>query len=320
MLVAMKNETIKPRCIVIDPIDEYLVDGISGLGITVDFKPHIPKHELLKTIKNYEILVGRNRMAVDKDLIASGEKLKIVVRAGTGVENIDAEELKKKDILLINAPGSAVESVAELAICLMLMAARDVYNDVSSLKNGTFKKEIGTELEGKTLGILGFGRIGGRIAELAKAFNMRVLAGDLVDLSEKAGKMGVKFVDFEHLFSESDIISINLSMEGNSKPLLGTEAFKLMKEGVIIVNTARAAAVDLEELKKGINSGKVGFYATDVLWTEPPKGETELQLIQSKKFISTSHIGAQTREAQRRVAEATLHSLTEALGKIRNKN
>lgn len=303
------------KCIVIDPIDEYLIDGLSRHNITVDFKPHIPKHELLEIINSYEILIGRNRMAVDKELIERGRKLRMVVRAGTGIENIDVKKLEKKKITLINAPGSAVESVAELAICLMLMASRDVYNDIHSLKNGTFKKGLGRELEGKTLGIIGFGRIGGRIAELAKAFNMHVLAGDLVDLSEKAEKMGVKFVDFNHLFSKSDIISVNLSMEGNNKPILGPEAFKLMKEGVIIVNTARAAAVDLEELKKGLNGGLIGFYATDVLWNEPPKGETELQLIQSKKFISTSHIGAQTHEAQRRVAEATLHSITEALGK-----
>lgn len=311
----MANEERKYRCIVIDPIDEYLIDGLSRHNIIIDFKPHIPKHELLRIINSYEILIGRNRMAVDKELIESGRKLIMVVRAGTGIENIDAKELEKRGIMLINAPGSAVESVAELAICLMLMASRDVYNDIHSLKNGTFRKELGRELEGKTLGIIGFGRIGGRIAELAKALNMHVLAGDLVDLSEKAEKMGVKFVDFDHLFSKSDILSVNLSMEGNNKPILGTEAFKLMKKGVIIVNTARAAAVDIEGLKKGLDDGLVGFYATDVLWNEPPKGENELQLIQSKKFISTSHIGAQTHEAQRRIAEATLKIILEELSK-----
>lgn len=314
----MARERHEYRCIVIDTVDEYLIDGLSKHNVSVDLKPHISKHELLKIIGDYEILLGRNRMAVDKSLIETGRKLRMVVRAGTGVENIDVKELEKKGIALVNAPGSAVESVAELAICLMLMASRDVYNDMHSLKNGTFRKEMGIELQGRTLGILGFGRIGGRIAELSKSFNMHVIVADLVNLSEKAEKMGVEFVDFDDLFLRSDIISVNLSMEGNSRPILNASAFAKMKNGVIIVNTARAEAVDIDELEKGIRKGKVAFYATDVLWTEPPKGETELRLIESQKFMSTSHIGAQTREAQRRVAEATLKATIDELSRERH--
>lgn len=308
------------RCIIIDPVDEHLVNGLEDYGIALDYEPHISKYDLTKIIDQYDILIGRNRMDLDKTLIRKGRKLKIVVRAGTGIENIDSEELKRRSITLINAPGSAVESVAELAVCMMIMAARDVFNDVQALKNGTFRKETGSELEGKTLGILGFGAIGGRIAELSKAFKMHTIVYDIRDLRQKAAQMGLEFVEMKELLSRSDIISVNMSMEDNTKPVLDKSAFKIMKNGVVIINTARAAAVDLGELNKALKDAHIAFYATDVLWSEPPKLKEELELIANKRVIATSHIGAQTNEAQRRVAENILHNIKEALDKTDGSN
>ena len=306
-------------CIIIDPVDEYLITGLTNIGINVDFKPSISKHDLVQIIGNYDMLLGRVRLSIDKSLIHKGKKLKMVIRTATGIENIDVEELNKNDIILVSAPGASVESVAELSVCLMIMAARNVYNDVYSLKNGAFKREMGMELKGKTLGIIGFGRIGIKLAELLKPFGMHIVANDVFDLSDTANAMGVEFLELSELLSQSDIISVNASTKGNSKPILDHNAFMLMKRGVIILNTARANTVDMYELQRQISNSKVGFYATDVLWNEPPTDEIELRLIHDNRFLATSHIGAQTYEAQKNVAKAIMEGIINALKMLDNK-
>ncbi|QIW24135.1 3-phosphoglycerate dehydrogenase [Sulfolobus sp. S-194] len=304
------------KALITDPIDEILIKTLREKGIQVDYMPEISKDELLNIIGNYDIIVVRSRTKVTKDVIEKGKKLKIIARAGIGLDNIDIEEAERRNIKVVYAPGASTDSAVELTIGLMIAAARKMYTSMALAKSGIFKKIEGLELAGKTIGIVGFGRIGTKVGIIASAMGMKVLAYDILDIREKAEKINAKAVSLEELLKNSDVITLHVTVSKNAKPIIDYPQFELMKDNVIIVNTSRAVAVNGKALLDYIKKGKVYAYATDVFWNEPPKEEWELELLKHEKVIVTTHIGAQTKEAQKRVAEMTTQNLLNAMKEL----
>jgi D-3-phosphoglycerate dehydrogenase len=304
------------RALITDPINEILIKSLKEKGVIVDYRPEITREELLNIINDYDILVVRSRTKVDKEVIERGKKLKIIARAGIGLDNIDTDEADKRGIKVVYAPGASTDSAVELTIGLMVAAARRMHTAMNLAKSGIFKKIEGIELAGKTLGIIGFGRIGTKVGIIGSAMGMRVLAYDIIDIRERAEKLGVKPVTLDELVEQSDIISLHVTVGKNAKPILDEPQFKRMKDGVIIVNTSRAVVVNGKALLEYIRNGKVLAYATDVFWNEPPKEEWELELLKHERVIVTPHIGAQTKEAQQRVAEMTTQNLLQAMKEL----
>jgi len=304
------------KVLITDPINEILIKTLKEKGAEVDYRPEIERKELLDIIENYQVLVVRSRTKVDKDVIERGKNLKIVARAGIGLDNIDTDETDKRGIKVVYAPGASTDSAVELTIGLMIAAARKMHAAMNLAKSGIFKKLEGVELAGKTIGIIGYGRIGTKVGIIANAMGMRVLAYDVVDIREKAEKLNAKAVTLDELVKESDVISLHVTVGKNAKPILDRDKFEKMKNNVIIVNTSRAVSVDGKALLEYIKSGKILAYATDVFWNEPPKEEWELELLKHERVIVTPHIGAQTKEAQQRVAEITLQNLLAAMKEV----
>jgi D-3-phosphoglycerate dehydrogenase len=311
-VVRAENDT-RLRALVIDKVGDGLLDTLRAEGFEVDCKPGLGADDVRKEICKYHMLVGRTRVGVDREMMDSAVNLKIICRAAVGIENIDTAEAAKRGISVINAPGAATESVAELTLSLTFNALRNVIELNSKLRNGVFEKKAGSELSGKNVGIIGFGRIGHRFAEMLGPFGVRIMANDLPVCKSKVERAGFEFSEKETLLAESDIISLHVNMDVNSKPVLGEAEFAKMKKGVIIINTGRAAAVDMKALHDGVFKGNVGFYAADVLWNEPPKDKLELELIRSEKTLFTPHIGAQTKDAQDKVAETLGPCLVKAI-------
>ncbi|MDE1851815.1 MAG: 3-phosphoglycerate dehydrogenase [Candidatus Micrarchaeota archaeon] len=301
------------NAIVVDKVDKEIVRALRREGVRVREVPGIKRVELLKEIAGYEILIGRTRLAVDSEMIEQGKRLRIVGRAAVGTDNIDFKTAERNGIKVVNAPGAATESVAELALTLTFMALRGVYNGSAKLKNGEFLKNSGLELAGKTIGIVGFGRIGSRFAELLRPFNVTILVNDIAKMNGEIKNAGATSVEMHELLARSDIVSLHVNMEVNNGAIMDDSSFGIMKDGAILVNTVRAKAVDMHALQRALDIGRLGFYASDVLWNEPPKEPAELEIIQRENVLITPHIGAQTTEAQARVAEVMIPGLLEAL-------
>lgn len=239
------------KALITDPVDEYIINELSRRGVTVDYRPGINRDDLLKVVGDYEILVVRSRTKVTKEVIDAAGRLRVIARAGVGLDNIDVDYARSRGVEVINAPEGSTQSVAELTIGLMVAAARLVALQDRLVKGGEWPKGkyVGSELFGKVLGIIGFGRIGQRVAELARAIGMKVQAYDIVDMRDKALKLGVGFVDFETLIrGGSDFITIHVSLTPNAKHMIGEREFQMMKDGVIIINTSRGEVIDTRAL------------------------------------------------------------------------
>jgi len=267
------------KILITDPISEILINKLTKYNIKIDYRPDISKEELQKIIYDYDVIVVRSRTRVDKELIEKGKKLKVIARAGIGVDNIDTEEAEKRNIRVVYAPGTSTDSAAELTIGLMIAAARNLYNAINLAKTGVFKKIEGVELAGKTIGIIGFGRIGSKVATVANALGMKVLAYDILDIKERALKMGAEPCTLDDMLPRADIITLHVTVGKETKYILDREQFEKMKNNVIIVNTSRAAVVNGKILLEFIRKGKIFAYATDVFWNEPPKEEWEYELL-----------------------------------------
>ncbi|ARM76518.1 D-2-hydroxyacid dehydrogenase [Acidianus manzaensis] len=304
------------KILITDPVADVMLNTLKQKGLNVDYQPEINKQDLLKIIQNYDAIVVRSRTKVDKETIEKATRLKIIARAGIGLDNIDTDAAEQKGIKIVYAPGASTDSAVEITLGLMIAGARKMYTSMSLAKSGIFKKLEGLELAGKTLGIIGFGRIGTKLGIIAKAMGMNVLAYDVIDVSERANKLGIQQVSLEDLVKQSDVISVHVTVSKNAKPILDEKMFELMKDNVMIVNTSRAVAIDGQALLKYIKSGKVFSYAADVFWHEPPKEEWEFELLKHERVTITTHIGAQTKEAQYRVAVTTTENLINAIKEL----
>ena len=272
----------------------------------------ISAEDLLNVVGEYDALIVRGRTKVNAAVLEAGKKLKVVGRAGVGVDNIDLAAAKAHGVTAVNSPLATTVAVAELTLSLMLSAVREIPRADASMKAGKWlKKEFeGRELFGKTLGVIGFGRIGSAVAARAKAFEMKILAYDPLIPAEEIARRGGEPVSFDDLLAQSDVITMHMPLTPDSRNLLNAEAFSKMKEGVFIVCAARGGVIDEQALLEALNNGKVAGAALDVYSTEPP-GQTEL--VAHPRVIDTPHIGAQTVEAQARAANDIAEEVLNAL-------
>ena len=296
-----------------------ITDGLGDNGQSilratskVDDKAGITAAELIKIVGDYDALIVRGRTKVTAEVIEPGKKLKVIGRAGVGVDNIDLESARKHGIVVVNAPVSTTLAVAELTFGLLLAAAREFTRADAAMKKGEWlKKEFeGVELNGKTLGIIGFGRIGMEVGKRAAAFGMNVIAYDPFVSEEDIKSRGGEPVTIQELYEWSDFISLHLPLNVQTRDLIGRMALSEMKDGVRIISAVRGGIIDEPALLAALNSGKVAAAALDVFATEPP-GATEL--VKHPRVISTPHIASQTVEAQARAAEDIAHEVLSAL-------
>lgn len=302
--------------LITDPVDAVLVDRLRKAGLKVDYRPGISREDLLKIAKDYNILIFRGRLKIDKDVIDAGN-FKILARYGVGLDNVDVEYAVKRGVAVVSAPRAPVQSVAELAIGLMLSVARRIPLLDKKVKSGEWPKGkyIGVELSGKTLGVIGFGRIGRAVAQIAKGLGMSILASDVVDVSGDVEKLGGRQVPVSELLKLSDVISIHVPLTPETYRLINNENISLIKDGAILINTSRGEVIDHEALLKNID--KFWGIGLDVLPEEPPKSEYLIKLIGHEKVVVTPHIGSETREAMRRLAEELAANIEEVMARLK---
>lgn len=296
-----------------------LTDGLDASGQSilrqsadVDDRSGISADDLLKIIADYDALIVRGRTKVTASVLDAASRLKAIGRAGVGVDNIDLEAAKKRNITVVNAPVSTSIAVAELTFGLLLALAREIPRADAGMKQGKWlKKELeGVELNGKTLGVIGYGRIGMEVGKRASAFGMNVVAYDPLIPEDEIKKRGAEPVSLQDLYAWSDFISLHMPLTVDTRDMIGPLAFSQMKDGVRIVCAARGGIMDESALVEALNSGKVAGAALDVFGQEPP-GLTGA--VSHPRVIATPHIGAQTAEAQSRASEDIATEVLSAL-------
>src|SRR5271157_1796086 len=263
-------------------------------NIEVINRPGMKPEELKEVIKDVDALVIRSATKVTAELLNAAPRLKVVGRAGTGLDNVDIPEASKHGVVVMNTPGGNTITTAEHALSLMMALARNIPQAAQSMRDGKWEKKKfqGTELFNKTLGIIGMGRIGTVVAERALGLKMRVLAYDPFITKEVAANLGVELVSLDDLFARSDFITLHTPKTKDTAKLLNRGAFKKMKPGVRIINCARGGLIDEEALLEALKEGKVAGAALDVYETEPPSAEWQLR--QLPNVICTPHLGAST--------------------------
>lgn len=302
-----------------DKNNVLITDGLKDNGQAilrssahVDDRTGISPEELSQGIKDYEALIVRSRTKVTAQVFEAAKRLKVVGRAGVGVDNIDLKAAKSHGVTVVNSPKATSLAVGELSFGLMLALAREIPRADAGMKGGNWlKKElVGTELYGKTLGILGMGRIGAEVGRRARAFGMTVLGYDPLIPDEEITRRGAEPVSQDDLYARADYISLHLPLTDETRSMLDEQAFGSMKRGVRIVCVARGGIIDESALLAALESGQVAGAALDVFATEPP-GASEL--VRHPKVIATPHVGAQTAEAQSRAAEDIANEVLAAL-------
>jgi D-3-phosphoglycerate dehydrogenase len=286
-----------------------ITDGLDERGQSIlrasanlDTPEKLSEDDLLNVIADYDALIVRGQTRVTDAVIEAAAKLKVIGRAGVGVDNIDLEAAKKHNITVVNTPTATTVAVAELSFGLLLALAREIPRADATMKQGQWsKKEFeGVELNGKILGIIGYGRIGIEMGKRAAAFGMNVVVYDPNVSEDELAHSDAEPVSIQDLFAWSDFISLHLPLNVQTRDLIGPLAFSQMKDGVRIVCAARGGIIDEAALLDALNSGKVAGAALDVFEKEPP-GLTEL--VSHPRVVATPHMGAQTAEAQSRAAE-----------------
>ncbi|MFX1598720.1 MAG: hydroxyacid dehydrogenase, partial [Promethearchaeota archaeon] len=294
------------KIVITESIHEDGIRMLKDAGFEIEEALNVPHEGLKERIKDFDVIIVRSKTNVNKEIIEAGRNLKMIARAGIGLDNIDLETAEKHNINVANVPGASTESVAELVFALILSLFRHVTRADKTLKEGKWiKKELlGNELKGKSIGIIGFGRIGQKIAKIAKAFEMNVLCYDVLESClSKAREMEVEDYGpakngLYELLEKSDIITLHVPLVPQTHHLIGREEMKLLKNGAYIINTARGGVVDDDALYDALRSGKLGGAGLDVYEKEPPR---DSPLIELTNVVSTPHIGASTLEAQRAV-------------------
>ncbi|MFL2916506.1 MAG: phosphoglycerate dehydrogenase [Nitrospinia bacterium] len=289
-------------------------------GLEVDVKTGLSKEELIKIIPIYDGLIVRSATKVVADIIAVADNLKVIGRAGVGVDNIDLAAAGKKGIIVMNAPEGNMITTAEHTMALMMALSRNIPQASFALKNRKWapKEFMGVELFEKTLGIIGLGRIGSNVAERARAFQMKILGYDPFITQERAKLLGVELVEMDDLLTRSDFISLHTPGQADGTPLLGKEQFDQMKPGVRIINCARGSLIDDTALISAIQDKKVAGAALDVYHSEPL--DLDSPLLKVDEIICTPHLGASTGEAQVKVATSMCDQIIDYLknGNVRN--
>lgn len=296
------------RILTNDGLQQGAINKLASLGFEV-VNNHYDKEILGTTLKEFDILVIRSASKVTADILdkAEGGKLKLIIRAGVGIDNIDVPYAIKKGIVVKNTPNASSDSVAELAIGHMFALARfiAISNYTMREKQWNKKKYEGTEIGGKTLGIIGMGRIGRALAKKAEALGMKVIYNDMFG---KQDNLEYDFLELDELLSVSDFISLHVPYDKEKGSLIGKKQFEMMKDGVYLINCSRGKVVEEESLLEALNNGKVAGAGVDVFEEEPTKNEA---LVNNPKVSVTPHIGAATKEAQERIGEEVVTTIVD---------
>lgn len=294
------------RVLTNDGLEDGAIAELQAAGVEV-VNDHIEQDKVGEALKEFDAVVIRSATKLTKEVIdaEAGGKLKLIVRAGVGVDNIDLQAAKDNGVEVKNTPNASSNSVAELAVAHMFAVARFVNIANVTMRNGEWnkKKYKGIEINGKTLGIIGMGRIGRSLAEKATALGMKVVYTDLFGKQEG---LAYDFLEMEELLKVSDFISLHVPYDKTKGSLIGKREFELMKDGVVLINCARGKVVDEAALLEALDNGKVAGAGVDVFEEEPTKNEA---LVNHPKVSVTPHIGASTKEAQVRIGEEVVSTI-----------
>ncbi|MBU3664423.1 MAG: phosphoglycerate dehydrogenase [Chthoniobacterales bacterium] len=312
----------KPKVLVSDPISQLGVDALAEGGqLDVTFRPGLPHDELLAIIPEYSALVVRSQTKVGADVIAAASKLKAVGRAGVGVDNVDVDAATRRGIVVMNTPGGNTVSTAEHAFSLLVSVARKIPQADASVKSGKWDRKSfqGVELNGKTLAVLGMGRIGTEVAKRARAFGMHVLAYDPYLSEARAQSLQVELVeDLDEALPRADFVTMHMPLTDETRHMLDARRLALLKKGARVVNCARGGLIDEKALAESLASGHLAGAAVDVFEEEPPGPENPLRT--APNVVFTPHLGASTAEAQESVGIEIAHTIRAAIldGTINN--
>jgi len=290
------------KVLITDPLSEFGIQKLlEAPDVEVIQKPGLSPSDLLAEIGEYDALLVRSQTQVTAEVLAAGTKLKAVGRAGVGVDNIDTNAATQAGVVVINAPDGNTISTAEHSFAMLMAVARNIPQAYRKLADGTWDRKSfqGVELNGKVLGVIGFGRIGTEVAKRAKAFHMQVLAYDPFLTEERASKVGVTSASVDEIVKQADFITVHTPLTKETRHLLGSREFAMMKDGVRVINCARGGIIDEKALYEAILTGKVAGAALDVFEVEPP---VDNPLIGLPQVVVTPHLGASTVEAQENVA------------------
>ena len=305
--------SLNQSVLICDQVNPILKDVLEKNGLKVTYEPEITPEQIAEKIGNFEVVVVRSRTKITRELVAKADKCKIIARVGVGLDNIDQDAAKEKDIRVLNAVEGAITAVAELVIGLMLSMAREIPRADREIRNGNWiKKELmGTELKGKYLGIVGLGNIGKRLGRLARALNMNIIGYDVVPIDDEFSKeVGLMKADLDTLLSSADYVSFHVPLLDSTRHMINAEKLKLMKKTARIINTARGGVIDEEDLYNSLKDGDLAGAALDVFEVEPATGN---KLTTLPNFIATPHMGAQTKEAQLLAANVTAEKIIQVL-------
>ena len=307
------------KVLISDNISTKGIEILKKAGLDVDVKTGMKPEELMAVIGDYHGLVVRSATKATSKIIDAASNLKVIGRAGSGLDNVDVTAATKKGIVVMNAPGGNTITTAEHSFALMCSMARQIPQATASMKEGKWEKKrfMGVELFNKTLGVIGIGNIGSQVARRAQAFAMNVIAYDPFLSEDKAKEMGVEKVDLYELFRRSDFITIHTPITAETRNMINKETLRIMKNGVRIINCARGGIINEKDLYDALLEGKVAGAALDVFEKEPPENNPLLSL---DSVVSTPHLGAATEEAQENVAIAIAEQIADYLvqGTIRN--
>lgn len=308
------------KILVSDALSPTGLEILRAGGLSVDEKIGLPKEELIRILPAYEAILVRSGTKVDREVLEAGKALKLVGRAGVGIDNVDVAEATRRGIVVMNTPGGSAVTVAEQTVAMILAMLRHIPAATASVKAGKWEKKRfqGREAAGKTLGVIGIGNIGGIVVERAKAFGMKVIGHDPFISREAAMKLGIELVPLEELWFRSDVISLHVPLSEQTRHLVNARTLAKMKPGSYLVNAARGGVVDEHALAEALRSGHLAGAALDVFETEPPPPDHPL--FELENFVAAPHLGASTQEAQQVVAELLAEQVVAFFqeGEIRN--
>jgi len=305
--------SLNQSVLICDQVNTILKEILEKNGLKVTYEPEITPEQIAEKIGTFEVVVVRSRTKMTRELVEKADKCKIIARVGVGLDNIDQEAAKEKNIKVINAVEGAITAVAELVIGLMLSMAREIPRADREIRNGNWiKKELmGTELKGKYLGIVGLGNIGKRLGRLARALNMNIIGYDVIPIDDEFSKeVGLMKADLDTLLSSADYVSFHVPLLDSTRHMINAEKLKMMKNTARIINTARGGVIDEEALYNSLKDGSLAGAALDVFEVEPATGN---KLITLPNFIATPHMGAQTKEAQLLAANIIAEKIIQVL-------
>ncbi|NPA47545.1 MAG: 3-phosphoglycerate dehydrogenase [Thermococci archaeon] len=314
-MTAENADGIIGKVLVAAPIHEKALELLRKNGFEVLYREYPDEDQLVELVRDVDAIIVRSKPKVTRRVIEAAPKLKVIARAGVGLDNVDLKAAEERGIKVVNSPAASSRSVAELVIGLIFSVARKIAFADRKMREGVWAKKqcMGIELEGKTIGIIGFGRIGYQIGKIAKALNMNVLLYDPHPNEERAKEIGGRFASLEDLLKESDVITLHVPLLDSTYHLINEERLKLMKDTAILINASRGPVVDTEALVKALKEGWIAGAGLDVYEEEPlPKDHPLTKL---DNVVLTPHIGASTVEAQMRAGVQVAEKIVEILKK-----